>query len=193
MFGVAEMVFGRVAGGAPAIDDLINTTAYSVPVLSIGVAAVLLAAVTIGWIRIRHRVARVPRELLHEPTLIELSARKRARYLAKVKQVEDEARAGKYSSREVALAFAALLRALATERSGVNCEAATVGEMRRLFSNVWPNMVSALERFESPSFAPTTVAGTGRFDNRNIQKPVAEDIGATGVIVRNLIDEGTRV
>ncbi len=87
-----------------------------------------------------------------------LSALAKARYHKQIDQVLQEWRSGTFDQRDAHFALAALIRAAATEKTGVNFESATPREASELFP-AWSHLTTALLWCEDETFP---VVGAGR-------------------------------
>lgn len=127
--------------------DLRPPLAYSNWVWLLGAVLVLIA---IGWVVtlvILYRVRLVrPKDSVR--TLGELQRR---RYRRHIGEVEDGYRAGMLPAREAHFALATLIRAAATEKTGVNVESQTAEEAAANFPQ-WPQLAVALTWCEDETF-----------------------------------------
>lgn len=133
--------------------DIYAPEPYAWWVLWLGIVSVSVAIIWLGWILIRLRMRREPKGLLDEPTLADISTEMHQRYWQQIQEVAQGYRRGEIDLRDVHLSLSALMRALATERSGIDLEVATTGEIKTRFKQ-WPALGTFLERCEAPSFGP---------------------------------------
>lgn len=131
--------------------ELVPVEPYAWWVLWMGVIFTLIALVWFGWLLIRYRMARAAAGAFDGPTLADISLEMHQRYSQQIGEIKQRFEAGELSAREVHLALSALMRALATERSGIDLEVATVAEIKTKFWQ-WPNLGIFLSRCEPPSF-----------------------------------------
>lgn len=147
----------------PTPNNLLPPEAYSWWVLWIGITLILISLVWIGWLVIRYRFARAS-GVFDEPTLAEISLEMYQRYSQQIGEIRQRYQAGEISARDVHLSLSVLMRALATERSGIDLEVATVSEICEQFRQ-WPNLGLFLTRCESPSFSSREDSNTDEIIN----------------------------
>lgn len=134
--------------------ELLPPVFHSWWVLALGVGLVLLVGIWVGAWVVRARMApKLRAELgMREPTLAEVDSEMRSRYFAQLLEIKTRYEAGKIDARDLHLSVAAVIRALGTERSGIDLEVLSVAEVARRFPS-WPQIAVALRQCETPSFA----------------------------------------
>lgn len=127
--------------------DLRPPLQYSNWVWLLGAVLILLA---VGWVVTLVILYRVR---LARPSGVPatLSGLQRRRYNRHIDEVEERFRDGTLCAREAHFALAALIRAAATERTGLNVESQTASETATNFPQ-WPRLATALAWCEDETF-----------------------------------------
>lgn len=123
--------------------------AYSNWVWVLGAALLLISIIWVVSLTVAYRRSKVRRAAKVES----LTALKKARYRKLTAQVNTDFTAGNIDSREAHFALAAIIRAAATEKTGVNIEVRTAAEAADLFPS-WPGLFQALQWCEDETFPP---------------------------------------
>ena len=133
---------------APELRDPLT---YSNWVWLLGGALIVLALAWVVALIILYRVRLVARQ----PRVKTLGQLQRARYNRHIQEVESGFAAAEISARDAHFALAALIRAAATEKTGVNIESQTTTEVARNFAG-WPELLAALQWCEDETFPGST-------------------------------------
>lgn len=121
--------------------------AFSNWVWLLGAGMLALALIWVVSLLVAYRVALVERR---DPVRT-LGQLQRARYNRQISEVAEDFERGKLTPRDAHFALASLIRAAATEKTGVNVEAQTSSEAARYVPS-WPLLARALEWCEDETF-----------------------------------------
>lgn len=121
--------------------------AFSNWVWVLGAGMLALALIWVISLLVAYRVALVERR---DPVRT-LGQLQRARYNRQIAEVADGFEKGKLTARDAHFALASLIRAAATEKTGINVEAQTAAETA-YYVPAWPLLARALEWCEDETF-----------------------------------------